>query len=94
MKTLREVMMLENEDKKCPCCDSKEEDCTCDAGCKKCSCAKKNDVKESFTFDKFMDAILIKESRNVPKGDSPNRERAKRHQERPLNRIKFEGGSR
>jgi hypothetical protein len=99
MKTLREVMMLENEDKGCPCCDSKEEDCTCDAGCKKCSCTKKKgannkNVKESFTFDKFMDSILIRESRSVPKGDSPNRERAKRHQERPLNRIKFEGGSR
>jgi hypothetical protein len=87
MRTLREVMSGEN---KCECCGEKKSECSCDADCD-CDCKK--EVKESFTFDKFMDSILIKEVRHSPKADSPNRERARRHQERPLNRIKFGGNS-
>lgn len=64
--------------KKCECCDKDKKDCTC-----KCECS------ESYIFNKFMDDILIKETKFLDKSDSPNRERAKRHQERPLNRIKF-----
>jgi hypothetical protein len=40
-----------------------------------------------------MDSILVKEVRHPQNPDSPNRERARRHQERPLNRIKFGGNS-
>lgn len=75
---------------KCECCDKKKEDCECDADCPNCDCKKKN---ESFTFDKFMDAIVIQELHRRPMNDSPNRERARRHQERPLNRIKIGGPS-
>jgi hypothetical protein len=46
---------------------------------------------ESLTFDKFMDSIVMKES--VRPGiktldDSPMRERARRNQDRPANKIK------
>lgn len=46
-------------------------------------------MHEGFQFDKFMDNILIKESHKVVRGDSPMRERARRHQEYPINRIKY-----
>lgn len=45
-------------------------------------------------FDKFMDRILINEGRlRVPdrEEDSPQRRRAARHQDRPLNKIRFGG---
>jgi len=73
----------------CPCCDKSSEECDCEQGCKDCDCKKS--VKESFTFDKFMDSIVLQENKRRPVGDSPNRERAKRHQEFPLNRIRFGG---
>lgn len=45
-------------------------------------------------FDKFMDRILIDEGQNRPavkQEDSPQRKRAARHQDRPLNKIRFGG---
>lgn len=51
---------------------------------------EKSCTNESNNFDKFMDSILIKETRIPPVGpESPNRERARRHQERPLGRIRY-----
>lgn len=49
---------------------------------------------EGYEFDKFMDNIILKEGRagnpNRLNGvDSPQRERARRHQEKPINRIKW-----
>lgn len=68
-------------------CDCKKngEKCDCDPGCS-CGC----NPREGLTFDKFMDSILMSENfsktmRTV--NDSPQRIRAKRNQERPLNRI-------
>ena len=43
-------------------------------------------------FDKFMDKILISEGHNRPpvkEEDSPQRRRAARHQDRPLNKIRY-----
>ncbi len=77
---------MKNGDK-CECCDEDRENCSCDEDCDGCTCKKIN--KESFAFDKFMDAIVIQELYRKQSPDSPNRERARRHQERPLNRIKF-----
>lgn len=70
---------------KCTC-----DPCECGPNCK-CGC---NSVKEGFTFDKFMDSILISE--NVRKGprcvaDSPQRIRAKRNQDRPANKTFIRG---
>lgn len=57
-----------------------------------------NDVRrdgnfeECSVFDKFVDQILIKEGHNRVKQheyDSPQRKRAARHQDRPLNKIRF-----
>ena len=68
-----------------------EEDCTdCDGAggdCEKCDGTGKllhDDVNESYSFDKFMDSIVLKEARVSPRKkvvDSPQRERARRHQE-------------
>ncbi len=48
---------------------------------------------EGFTFDRFMDNIIIKEGASNTKvktlADSPQRVRARKHQERPLGRIRF-----
>lgn len=44
---------------------------------------------ERYEFDKFMDNILIKESRRPRLGDSPLWERVRRHQDRPNNRIRY-----
>jgi hypothetical protein len=38
-----------------------------------------------------MDTIVLSESKRTHTGDSPIRERARRHQERPLGRIRFGG---
>lgn len=77
-------------EEKCECCDESREDCTCEADCEGCDC-KRGSVRESrsFTFDKFMDSIVLRESKRHPTGDSPVRERARRHQEKPLNRVIF-----
>ena len=84
------VNMHGNNNDYCECCDGPAQDCQCDAGC---SCGCKGGMNEvTYTFDKFMDNIIISESKKKPAGDSPIRERAKRHQERPLNRIRFGGG--
>lgn len=49
-----------------------------------------SDEPVSECFDKFMDDILIKENRRPESSaDSPIRERARRHQERPLGRIRY-----
>jgi DNA-directed RNA polymerase subunit RPC12/RpoP len=53
------------------------------------------DPNESINFDKFMDSTLIKEHRNKKMDSitvSPLRQRAAKHQERPLGRIRFKGG--
>ena len=48
---------------------------------------------EGFSFDRFMDDIIIKEGAGNTKvktlNDSPQRIRARKHQERPLGRIRF-----
>jgi len=76
----------ENKDCECGC----EGDCKCGEDC---SCREEVQTEgQQFTFDKFMDSIVLKESKRVPAGDSLIRERAKRHQERPLGRIRFGGG--
>lgn len=51
-------------------------------------------VHESFTFDKYMDELLLAEGRQRASAqqrsvDSPLRARAAKHQERPLGRIKY-----
>lgn len=75
--------------------DKDEEGCICGDDCKcgpDCPCRKKvHKEAQAFTFDKFMDSIVLSEGKRAPAGDSPNRERAKRHQERPLGRIRFGG---
>jgi len=69
--------------------------CDCCAGAMSMSPGKVDVVhhgmNESFEFDKFMDNILVKESssRSLARGDSPIRERARRHQERPINRTRY-----
>lgn len=52
--------------------------------------------EEQFTFDKFIDDILIKESRTNKKRDerddeSPQRKYNKLYRELPQNRIKYNG---
>lgn len=90
--------LLEKNGEDCSCgCGTKEE-CTCGPDCD-CGCKQHESVganNESFTFDKFMDSILISENKRVPlrcEPDSPQRIRAKRNQERPLGRIRFGRGS-
>lgn len=49
---------------------------------------------EGVGFDKFMDRILVNEGHlRAPtrEEDSPQRRRAARHQDRPLNKIRFGG---
>lgn len=83
--------ILESKGDKCNCppgecnCDP----CECGPDCK-CGC----NPREGFSFDKFMDSIILSE--NVKKGprcmpDSPQRERAKRNQDRPANRTFIRG---
>jgi hypothetical protein len=74
----------------CECCDAPRKDCSCAPDCK-CGCSGMTEGHR-FNFDKFMDRIVISESKQRPTADSPLRKRAQRHQERPLNRIKFGGG--
>ena len=78
-----------NENEGCECGCSGECECGDDCSCKK---EIHSEGAQVFTFDKFMDTIVLKESKRAPTGDSPIRERAKRHQERPLGRIRFGGG--
>lgn len=49
------------------------------------------DLEQTFTFDKFMDDILIKESVRSPilTEETPAREYVKRYAERAANRIKY-----
>lgn len=56
-----------------------------------CECKSCKLKKESFGFDKFMDRIVLNETkRNIPiLVDSPQRIRASKVQERPLGRIRF-----
>lgn len=49
---------------------------------------------ESINFDKYMDKILVQEGRvrtPVKQIDSPQRVRAAKHQDRPLNKTRFGG---
>jgi len=82
---------MKTETKDCKCCKGKKK-CDCPADCTKCDCNhKKDEMKESY-FDKFMDSILISErveKKISVEKDSPMRERIKRHQEKPLNRITY-----
>lgn len=71
-----------NPNASCEECGETGEDCTCQKS--------ETPMGEGVSFDKFMDRILLKETRKVPAGDSPLRERAHRHQERPLGRIRFQ----
>lgn len=59
-----------------------------DCECQSCICAN-----ESYNFDKFMDSIIVQETkRGMPVlNDSPHRRRAIREQERPLGRTRFGG---
>jgi len=54
--------------------------------------AREDEEEQVFTFDKFMDDILIKESVRSPvlTEDTPQREYVKRYAERAVNRVKFE----
>ena len=77
---------------KCECCSEPKEDCTCPPDCPDCDCKKDDKKTEGFTFDKFMDSIIIAENKRSPMKtmhDSPQRTRAMRNQERPLGRIIF-----
>lgn len=49
------------------------------------------DQEQAFTFDKFMDDILIKESVRSPilTEETPSREYARRYTEKAANRIKY-----
>lgn len=80
------------KDNKCPHC--KDNKCKCKKKCKcddKCDCGC-NELKESSYFDKFIDSILISETKKINNNeDSPLRKRIERHQERPINRIYFKG---
>lgn len=53
-----------------------------------------NDPDETLVFDKFMDDILIKESKkpNEQIEETPQRKYVKRYTERAANRIKFSNG--
>ena len=49
------------------------------------------DEKENYNFDKFMDDMLIKESKKNPEliEETPQRKYAKKYTERSANRVKF-----
>lgn len=53
---------------------------------------REDEEEQVFTFDKFMDDILIKESVRSPvlSEETPQREYVKRYSERVANRIKYE----
>lgn len=53
---------------------------------------REDEEEQVFTFDKFMDDILIKESVRSPvlTEETPQREYIKRYTERAANRIKYE----
>jgi len=53
---------------------------------------REDEEEQVFTFDKFMDDILIKESVRSPilTEETPQREYVKRYAERANNRIKYE----
>lgn len=57
--------------------------------CGTCAASPVDDESMAENFNKFMDDIIIKENRRCTGEDSPQRERARRHQERPLGRIRF-----
>lgn len=59
--------------------------------CGLCGGSGEKPTTEGYNFDKFMDAIQIQEStkRTITTQDSPLRERARKHQERPLGRIRY-----
>ena len=89
------VAISVGEDDTCECCGLPRESCSCPPGCPNCSCGGESFV-ESFGFDKFMDQIILKEGSVFKKAvlstpDSPQRERARRHQEKPINRIRYRG---
>ena len=56
-----------------------------------CGGSGEKPTTEGYNFDKFMDAIQIQESskRTITTQESPLRERARKHQERPLGRIRY-----
>jgi hypothetical protein len=59
---------------------------------KKWHAAKAEPKNESVGFDRFMDRILIQETHDVKhknQADSLMRERANRHQDRPMNKTRF-----
>jgi len=87
---MRKNNIIESSDNACPCCDNTE--CQCGPECMVCGGCGKYTNESLFTFDKFMDKIVLEENKKRPTGDSPMRERAKRHQERPMGRIRFGGG--
>ncbi len=69
-------------------------DTTVDDVVKKLDAVFSGPANESIGFDKFMDDLLLKEGVHKNKaramgGDSPQRIRAARHQERPLGRIVY-----
>lgn len=69
-------------------------DTTVDDVVKKLDAVFSGPANESIGFDKFMDDLLLKEGVHKSKarsmgGDSPQRIRAARHQERPLGRIVY-----
>lgn len=102
----RQENTMEDEDKTgtCPDCGGTGElhRGSMDAGmsdggtedCARCNGTGNAPTVEASQFDKFMDSILVTEARKpaVP-WDSPQRERARRRQERPLGRIRFVGGA-
>lgn len=70
------------------------EDVDCGCRCDLCSASRigRYPVSEGSGFDKFMDRILISEGGNRAQratGDSVQRKRAARHQDRPGNKIRF-----
>lgn len=90
----------------CPSCSKVEEDVVVVENCQECGtrieeygnictgCVTEVSIElknEAYTFDKFIDSIVIAEQRKNQKVDSdtPMRERIKRHQEKPLNRTKY-----
>jgi len=80
------------------CCDiddgcnasNEESDASCDCDC---DCCSKLCVEECITFDKFMDDILIKESKKntMQCADTPQRKYIKKYRELSQNLIKFGG---
>lgn len=86
---MKRIFRESAESEMCECCNQKKEDCACEPDCE-CGCKKSQN--ESYGFDKFMDSILISENKRKTikcASDSPQRERARRNQERPLGRTFF-----